>query len=88
MEHLLGHRELLPRLRETGCLFVTTAVESIDDRVLALLEKGHTRRDFFDAVALCRAAGLDDRADVRHLSPVAEPRRLLRISSMSSRTSI
>jgi len=58
VEHLLGHRELLPRLRETGCLFVTTAVESIDDRVLALLEKGHTRRDFFDAVALCRAAGL------------------------------
>jgi radical SAM superfamily enzyme YgiQ (UPF0313 family) len=58
VEHLLGHRDLLARLRETGCLFVTTAVESIDDRVLALLEKGHTRRDFFDAVTLCRAAGL------------------------------
>ena len=58
VEHLLQHRELLPRLRETGCLFVTSAVESLDDRVLALLEKGHTRRDFFDAVALCRAAGL------------------------------
>ena len=58
VEHLLGHRELLPRLRETGCLFVTSAVESLDDRVLALLEKGHTRRDFFEAVARCRAAGL------------------------------
>ena len=58
VEHLLGHRELLPRLRETGCLFVTSAIESLDDRVLALLEKGHTRRDFFEAVALCRAGGL------------------------------
>jgi radical SAM superfamily enzyme YgiQ (UPF0313 family) len=58
VEHLLRHRELIPRLRETGCLFVTSAVESLDDRVLALLEKGHTRRDFFEAAALCRAAGL------------------------------
>ncbi len=37
---------------------MTSAVESLDDRVLALLEKGHTRRDFLEAVALCRAAGL------------------------------
>ncbi len=58
VEHLLGHRELIPRLRDTGCLFVTSAIESLDDRVLALLEKGHTRQDFFEAVALCRAAGL------------------------------
>jgi radical SAM superfamily enzyme YgiQ (UPF0313 family) len=58
VEHLLRHRELISRLRETGCLFVTSAVESLDDRVLALLEKGHTRRDFFEAAALCRAAGL------------------------------
>jgi len=37
---------------------VTSAVESIDDAVLARLEKGHTRRDFYDVVALCRAIGL------------------------------
>jgi radical SAM superfamily enzyme YgiQ (UPF0313 family) len=58
VEHLLHHRELLPRLRETGCLFITSAVESIDDRVLARLDKGHTRQDFVDAVALCREAGV------------------------------
>src|ERR1051325_3791921 len=33
IEHLLKHRDLLPRLRETGCLFVTSAVESLDDEV-------------------------------------------------------
>jgi radical SAM superfamily enzyme YgiQ (UPF0313 family) len=54
IEHLLRHRDLLPRLRDTGCLFITSAVESIDDRVLACLDKGHTRRDFIEAVALCR----------------------------------
>jgi radical SAM superfamily enzyme YgiQ (UPF0313 family) len=58
VEHLLRHADLLPRLRDTGCLFVTSAVESIDDEVLARLEKGHTRRDFLDTVALCREAGV------------------------------
>jgi radical SAM superfamily enzyme YgiQ (UPF0313 family) len=58
VEHLLRHRDLLPRLAETGCLFVTSAVESIDDRVLMLLEKGHTRADFVEAVALTRRAGV------------------------------
>ncbi len=58
VEHLLKQRALLPLLRETGCLFVTSAVESIDDRVLAILDKGHTRADFEEAVSLCRASGL------------------------------
>jgi radical SAM superfamily enzyme YgiQ (UPF0313 family) len=58
IEHLLKHRDLLGSLRDTGCLFVTTAVESLDDAVLAKLEKNHTRRDFFEAVSLARSAGL------------------------------
>jgi hypothetical protein len=45
-------------LRDTGCLFVTSAVESIDDRVLAILDKGHTRADFEAAAAVCRDAAL------------------------------
>jgi len=58
VEHLLQQRELLPVLVRTGCLFVTSAVESVDDDVLAKLEKGHTRADFLAAAALCRAEGL------------------------------
>jgi hypothetical protein len=58
VEHLLQHAELLPRLRESGCLFVTSAVESIDDRVLTILDKGHTREDFVAVVDGCRAAQL------------------------------
>jgi radical SAM superfamily enzyme YgiQ (UPF0313 family) len=58
VEHLLAHAELLSVLRETGCLFITTAVESVDDEVLAKLRKGHTRADFERAVALCRQIGV------------------------------
>ena len=58
VQHLLAHRDLLPVLARTGCLFVTSAVESVDDAVLARLDKGHTRADFFDAARACRDAGL------------------------------
>ncbi len=58
IEHLLKHRDLLPRLRETGCLFVTSAVESVDDAVLAKLDKGHTRADFIQVACEFRSAGM------------------------------
>ncbi len=58
IEHLLRLAEHLPLLRDTGCLFVTSAVESLDDRVLALLDKGHTRTDFEGVVRLFRSVGL------------------------------
>jgi radical SAM superfamily enzyme YgiQ (UPF0313 family) len=58
IEHLLQHADLLPRLAASGCAFVTSAVESLDDRVLEFLDKGHTRADFVRAVDVCRAAGL------------------------------
>ena len=54
VEHLLKHADMLPLLRDTGCLFVTSAVESIDPVVLQALRKGHTREDFVRAVELCR----------------------------------
>jgi hypothetical protein len=58
VEHLLKHRDLLPILKRTNGAFVTSAIESLDDAVLARLEKGHTRADFLEAVALTRAIGL------------------------------
>jgi len=58
IEHLLKHATHLPALRDTGCLFVTSAVESLDDRVLALLDKGHTRRGFEEVVRVFRKVGL------------------------------
>ena len=58
IEHLLKHADMIPVLRDTGCLFITSAVEAIDDFVLDQLMKGHTRSDFISVVALCRDAGV------------------------------
>jgi hypothetical protein len=58
VEHLLKHADAVPLLRDTGCAFVTSAVEAVDDRILDKLEKGHTRADFERAVDLCAAAGV------------------------------
>lgn len=59
IEHLLKRRDLLSELRRTGCLLVTTAVESVDDEVLSRLDKGHTKADFLEVVRLFRAEGLN-----------------------------
>jgi radical SAM superfamily enzyme YgiQ (UPF0313 family) len=58
IEHLLQHREMLAVLRETGCLFVTTAVESVQDDILTKLDKGHTREDFIRTARLFDSVGL------------------------------
>jgi radical SAM superfamily enzyme YgiQ (UPF0313 family) len=58
VQHVLAHPELLPELKATGCLFITSAIESVDDKVLDKLAKNHTNADFGRAVALTRAAGI------------------------------
>ena len=58
IEHLLKHPEMIPLLRGTGCLFICSAVESIDDAVLRHLRKGHSRSDFVEVARLCREAGI------------------------------
>ncbi len=58
IEHLLRYAHHLKTLRNTGCLFVISAVESLDDRALRLLDKGHTREDFARIVELFREVGL------------------------------
>jgi len=58
IEHLLKYKRHLPTLRDTGCLFVISAVESVDDAVLEFLDKGHTREDFLRVVRAFRELGI------------------------------
>ncbi len=58
VEHLRRYRDHLALLRDTGCQFVVTAAESVDDAVLEKLVKGHTQADFEWVVEACRAIGL------------------------------
>ena len=58
VEHLLRHRTHLPPLRDAGCLFITSAVEAVDDGILARLRKNHTTADFETAVTLMGEVGI------------------------------
>lgn len=59
IEHIVKHPEEIRALRETGCLFIISAVESVDDTILGYLDKGHTRADFEQALAFLQKTGID-----------------------------
>jgi radical SAM superfamily enzyme YgiQ (UPF0313 family) len=54
VEHIINQPAVLPVLKETGCLFVTSAVEAVDDAVLRYLDKNHSSEDFTTAVMILR----------------------------------
>ncbi len=58
IEHLLKHAELLPVLRDTGCVLITSAVEAVDEAILQRFDKRHTVDEFRRAVGLLREVGL------------------------------
>jgi radical SAM superfamily enzyme YgiQ (UPF0313 family) len=58
IEHLREQEQHLARLRDTGCLFVISAVESVDDGILGRLDKGHTREDFLYVARKFRELGM------------------------------
>jgi len=73
IEHLLQHRELLPELAKCGLLFITSAVESLNDRVLGALSKGHTAADVPVALQLVRDAGIELRPTLLPYTPWTAP---------------
>jgi len=54
IEHIVRYPEAMQVLKDTGCLFILSAVEAVDDNILELLDKGHSREDFINALALLR----------------------------------
>jgi hypothetical protein len=69
IEHLVRLPEVAAELAALGAAFATTAVESLSDRVLAALAKGHTRADALRAFELCREAGLALRPSLVPFTP-------------------
>jgi radical SAM superfamily enzyme YgiQ (UPF0313 family) len=69
VEHILRHRHVWPELAALGCVFVVSAVESLSARILAILDKGHTRADVLEALALVRAAGISLRPTFLPFTP-------------------
>lgn len=69
IEHLLKHRHLLPELKELGCAFIVSAVESLNDNVLEHLNKGHTRANVAEALDLLEAVSIALRPSLLPFSP-------------------
>jgi len=69
VEHVLDHAERWPELAESGCLFVVTAVEVLNDEILACLDKGHTAAGAAAAVELLRTHGIEPRPTFLPFTP-------------------
>src|SRR3954451_6619249 len=69
VEHILEFPQVWPELARAGCLFVVTALESVNDEILARLDKGHTAREAADAIALLREHGIEPRPSFMPFTP-------------------
>ncbi len=69
IEHILQHRHLLPEMKELGCVFIVSAVESLNDVVLKQLDKGHTASDVAEAFDEMERAGIVLRPSLLPFTP-------------------
>ena len=69
VEHIIQHREIFPELRENGCVFVISAVESISEAVLKAIDKGHSKNDVIEALAILDDAGIAMRPSLLPFTP-------------------
>ncbi|MSR20040.1 MAG: radical SAM protein [Gemmatimonadetes bacterium] len=69
IEHLIEHRDAVRELAALGCIFVLSAVESVDDRILGYLDKGHTRSDVVAALSITRATNVALRPSLLPFTP-------------------
>ncbi len=72
VEHILGHREIWEDLSRRGVLFVVSAFETTNNRILGLLDKGHTAADMAEAVSVLRSAGIHLRPSWMPFTPWTE----------------
>lgn len=69
IEHLIHHRDVVMEMAALGCIFVLSAVESVDDRILGYLDKGHTRDDVVTALEIMRSADVALRPSLLPFTP-------------------
>lgn len=58
IEHILKNREHFQEFAQLGCRFVISAVEALNEQVLTILEKRHTRADVKAAIDIVHGAGI------------------------------
>jgi len=58
IEHILRNRKHFPEFEHLGCRFIISAVESLSDTVLTILQKHHTRADVEAALEIVHGTGI------------------------------
>ena len=79
VEHVLEHADVWEEMAASGCLFVVSALESVNDEILARLDKGHTTAEAVLALDLLREHGIETRPSFMPFTPWTTPRDVLEI---------
>ncbi len=79
VSHILDHRHLWPELASLGVVMVVSAFETTNDRILEILDKGHTAEHMGTAVELVRGAGIELRPSWLPFTPWTDPGDLAEI---------
>ncbi|MCY4567597.1 MAG: CUAEP/CCAEP-tail radical SAM protein, partial [Candidatus Poribacteria bacterium] len=58
IEHILKNREHFSEFAQLGCRFVISAVETLNEQILTILEKHHTRADVAEAIDIVHGTGI------------------------------
>ncbi|MCG8604336.1 CUAEP/CCAEP-tail radical SAM protein [bacterium] len=69
IEHILEYQHLFTEFRKLGSVFVVSAVELLNDEILRLLEKDHTRENVQEALQITRNAGVALRPSLMPFTP-------------------
>lgn len=85
VEHILRHSTVWPELAGAGCLFVVSALESVDNEVLKVLDKGHTAAEGEQAVHVLRSAGIEIRPSLLPFTPWTTIRGIAELFAFAER---
>ena len=69
--HLLKYRHLLSEMKSAGCAFVISAMETLNDDVLEVLDKGHTKADIIQVLGIMKKAQIPWRPSLLPFTPWA-----------------
>ena len=72
VEHILSHRSIWREMAERNVVFVVSAFETVNDRVLRILDKGHTVADLAPALRILREVGIAVRPSWLPFTPWTE----------------
>ena len=79
VEHVLEHADVWEEVAASGCLFVVSALESVNDEILARLDKGHSTEQAIQALELLREHGIETRPSFMPFTPWTTPADVLDI---------